>query len=50
MTYTNDFKPSVIENALWSADRLPWDSSALSYIELIWQFVPSNIWTNESEG
>lgn len=49
MSWTNDTKPSVIADPIWSEDRLLWDSSAFSYIELIWQYTPLNIWTNESK-
>jgi hypothetical protein len=49
-SWSNDTKPSVIEDALWTATRYLWDSGASTYIEYPWQFTPSNIWTNEAEG
>jgi hypothetical protein len=48
-TWSEDEKPSVISDPIWGATRYPWDSTAFTYIQYIWQFVPSNIWTNESE-
>lgn len=48
MSWTNDDKPSVYSDPIWSASRLPWDETAFSYIELIWQYTPTNIWTNDS--
>ena len=45
--WTEDTKPSVAPY-LWSLDTLIWDSNAFGYIELIWQFVTTEIWTNDS--
>lgn len=47
MSWNNEEKPSVISSPLWG-DNFPWDDTAFSYIELIWQYTPTNIWTNET--
>lgn len=49
MSWTNDEKPSVISDPIWSASRSPWNAAAFSYIALIWQFIPTNVWTNDSK-
>lgn len=48
MSWTNDEKPSTISNPIWSSVRYPWDETDFSYIEFIWQYIPTYIWTNET--
>jgi len=48
--WTDDAKPSVLTDPIWASDRFLWDSTKSTYIEFPWVYVPTNIWTNDSEG
>jgi hypothetical protein len=48
-TWSNSSEPSVIENPIWSSDRLLWDATGDGYIAYPWVFTPANIWTNETK-
>lgn len=47
-TWTTDTKPKVAPY-LWTLDTLIWDSGAVGYIELIWQFAADEIWTKDTK-
>lgn len=47
--WTNDTKPSVYTDFLWSSTRELWNPSDFEYITYPWQFTLTNRWTNDSE-
>lgn len=49
MTWTNDEKPSVYTEVLWSSTRELWNSSDFEYIEFPWVYTLTNRWTNDSK-